>query len=162
MQTKPNRLTPGQAWEKMKTYCAYQERCQREVFGKLREASLTAMEADSIIARLIEENYLNEERFARSFARGHFRIKKWGKKKIEYSLKQKQISEYCIKKAMTEIEEDAYDSTLQKLASSKWDAVKNGTPAQRWDKTKRFLLQKGFSAQEVLAALKQLQAKTTH
>jgi regulatory protein len=161
MQTKPNRLTPGQAWEKMKTYCAYQERCQMEVFGKLREASLTAMEADILIAQLIEENYLNEERFARSFARGHFRIKKWGKKKIEYALKQKQISPYCIKLAMSEIEEDAYDHTLQKLASTKWEAVKNGTPAQRWDKTKRFLLQKGFSAQEVLAALKQLQAKTT-
>jgi regulatory protein len=159
MQTKPNRLTPAQAWEKMKTYCAYQERCQSEVFGKLREASLTAMEADTIISRLIEENFLNEERFARSFARGHFKLKKWGKKKIEYALKQKQISDYCIKKAMTEIEEDAYDNTLQKLASTKWEAVKNGTPAQRWDKTRRFLLQKGFSAQEVLAALRLLQSK---
>ncbi|HSC54700.1 MAG TPA: regulatory protein RecX [Phnomibacter sp.] len=158
MQTKPNRLTPLQAWEKMKTYCAYQERCQSEVFGKLREASLTALEADTIIARLIEENLLNEERFARSFARGHFNLKKWGKKKIEYALRQKQISPYCIKKAMEEIEEDAYDNTLLKLATAKWEAVKAGTPAQRWDKTRRYLLQKGFSPQDVLATLRNLQS----
>jgi hypothetical protein len=65
----------------MKHFCAYQERCQQEVYQKMRAASLTAEEADTIISRLIEENYLNEERFARQFAGGHFRLKKWGKQK---------------------------------------------------------------------------------
>lgn len=159
MNQRPNTLTPAQAWEKMKGWCAYQERCQQEVFQKLRQAGLTALEADTIIARLIEENYLNEERYAIQFAGGHFRQKKWGRQKILYALRQKQISEYCIKKAMQQIPEADYDETLMKLATAKWNAVKAGTPAQRWAKTKLYLLQKGFAANDVLAALQSLQKK---
>jgi regulatory protein len=159
MNHRPNTLTPAQAWEKMKSWCAYQERCQQEVYQKLRQAGLTAMEADTIIARLIEENYLNEERYAIQFAGGHFRQKKWGRQKILYALRQKQISEYCIKKAMQQIPEADYDETLLKLATAKWNAVKAGTPAQRWAKTKLYLLQKGYASSDVLAALQTLQKK---
>lgn len=159
MNQRANTLTPAQAWEKMKGWCAYQERCQQEVYQKLRQAGLTATEADIIIARLIEENYLNEERYAIQFAGGHFRQKKWGRQKILYALRQKQISEYCIKKAMQQIPAADYDETLMKLATAKWNAVKAGTPAQRWAKTKLYLLQKGYSSNDVLAALQSLQKK---
>ncbi|MCC6762141.1 MAG: RecX family transcriptional regulator [Chitinophagaceae bacterium] len=157
MQQPKDRWTPNQAWEKMKHFCAYQERCQQEVYQKMRAASLTAEEADTIISRLIEENYLNEERYARQFAGGHFRLKKWGKQKIVYALKQKQISDYCIRKAMEEIGDDAYTQALHKLARAKWAAIRTGTPAQRWAKTKLFLLQKGYLGNEVQAVLQQLQ-----
>jgi regulatory protein len=159
MNQRPNTLTPAQAWEKMKGWCAYQERCQQEVYQKLRQAGLNAMEADTIIARLIEENYLNEERYAIQFAGGHFRQKKWGRQKILYALRQKQISEYCIKKAMQQIPEADYDATLVKLATAKWNAVKTATPAQRWAKTKMYLLQKGYASSDVLATLQSLQQK---
>lgn len=159
MNQRPNTLTPAQAWEKMKSWCAYQERCQQEVYQKLRQAGLTPVEADTIIARLIEENYLNEERYAIQFAGGHFRQKKWGRQKILYALRQKQISEYCIKKAMQQIPAADYGATLMKLATAKWNAVKAGTPAQRWAKTKLYLLQKGYASNDVLAALQTLQNK---
>lgn len=157
MNERENRLTPAQAWEKMKGWCAYQERCQQEVFQKLRAAGLTPAEADTIIARLIEEDFLNEERFARQFAGGHFRLKKWGRQKIEYALRQKQVSDYCIRKAMEEIPDDDYEHTLNKLARAKWQSVRQGTPAQRWSKTRNYLLQKGFSGSAVLQVLQQLQ-----
>lgn len=150
------KFTPAQAWEKMKHWCAYQERCQQQVYQKLREAGLTETEANTTISRLIEEDYLNEERFARQFAGGHFRLKKWGKAKITYALKQKQISEYCIKKAMAEIDDNLYDETLMHLAQKKWASVKTTTPAQRWAKTRMYLLQKGYASTQVLQILQQL------
>jgi regulatory protein len=154
---KPSpKLTPAQAWEKMKHWCAYQERCQQQVFQKLREAGLNETEANTTIARLIEEDFLNEERYARQFAGGHFRLKKWGKAKIAYALRQKQISDYCINKAMAEIDNQAYDRTLQALAQKKWAAIKTGTPAQRWAKTRLYLLQKGYAPAQVLQVLQQL------
>ena len=91
-------FTPQQALQKIKHYCAYQERCHSEVKEKLYGVGLRKNEVDEIISTLIEENYLNEERFAIQFAGGHFRIKNWGRVKIKYELKQKQVSDYCIKK----------------------------------------------------------------
>lgn len=112
-------FTPQQAFQKIKQYCAYQERCHSEVKEKLYNYSLNTSEVDEIISKLIEENYLNEERFAIHFAGGKFRIKHWGKVKIKYELKQKQVSEYCIKKALGEIDAEHYYQTLVKLAQSK-------------------------------------------
>lgn len=157
MYQKQDRWTPAQAWEKMKGWCAWQERCQHDVMDKLRGAGLTAAEADTIIARLIEENYLNEERFAIQFAGGHFRMKKWGKTKIAYALRQKKISEYCIKRALADIPDEDHEAVLHKLARAKWAAVKAGTPAQRWAKTKTYLLQKGFGSSEVNRVMQWLQ-----
>ena len=93
-------LTKEQALQKIKHYCAYQERCHNEVKEKLYNLGVWKKEHDEIIATLIEENYLNEERFAIAFAGGRFRIKKWGRVKIKYELKQKQVSDYCIKKSI--------------------------------------------------------------
>jgi len=89
-------FTPQQALPKAKNYCAYQERCHSEVKDKLYGFGLNKNETEQIISTLIEENYLNEERFAISFAGGHFRIKNWGRIKIKIALKQKKVSDYCI------------------------------------------------------------------
>ena len=121
----PQKFTPQQALPKAKHYCAYQERCHSEVKNKLYGFGLNTKEADEILSKLIEENYLNEERFAIQFAGGHFRSKKWGRVKIAYALKQKQVSAYCIKKALQQIDEDDYLLTLQKAFDDKLKILKS-------------------------------------
>jgi regulatory protein len=118
------KLTPNQALPKIKQYCAYQERCHSEVKEKLYSHGLHKNDVEEIISKLIEDNYLNEERFAIHFAGGKFRIKQWGRLKIKYELKQKQVSEYCIKKALNEIDEEDYFITVQKLADTKLQSLK--------------------------------------
>lgn len=96
-------LTPEQAYPKIKHFCGYRERCHSEVKEKLYGMGLSRKDADILLSRLIEENFLNEERFAVLFAGGHFRQKKWGKQKIVYALRQKKVSEPNIKKALKEM-----------------------------------------------------------
>ncbi len=122
MQTQ--NLTPQQALPKIKQYCAYQERCHSEVKDKLYSFGLNKNEVEDLISKLIEENYLNEERFAILFAGGKFRVKQWGKVKIKYQLKQKQVSEYCIKKALAGIDTEDYLNALSKLAELKIKTMK--------------------------------------
>ena len=98
-------LTPQQALQKLKHYCAYQERCHSEVRDKLFSLGIWKRDQDAIIATLIEENYLNEERFALAYAGGKYRMKQWGRQRIRYELKQKQVSDYSIKKALKQIDE---------------------------------------------------------
>jgi regulatory protein len=112
------------AFKKIKYYCAYQERCHAEVKQKLYGYGLYKSEVELLISQLIEENYLNEERFAIAFAGGKFRVRQWGKTKIKYELKLKQVSEYCIKKALKEISAEDYEKTLQKLAAEKLESLK--------------------------------------
>src|ERR1700709_658618 len=90
-------LTREQALQKARHYCGYQERCHSEVKEKLYSLGLHKQQVEECLSQLIEENYLNEERFAQQFAGGKFRMKQWGRVKIKYELKQKQVSEYCIK-----------------------------------------------------------------
>jgi len=156
---KPDRWTPLQAAEKMMAWCAYAERSHYDARRRMLEHGLTFAEADSIISTLIQENFLNEERFAIAYARGHFRMKQWGRTKIKYALKQKQVSEYCIRQALAAIDDEAYMAVLHKLAEAKWTSAGRATPAQRWAKTRNFLLQRGFESDLVLDTLKQLQQK---
>jgi regulatory protein len=137
-------LTKEQALQKLKHYCAYQERSHSEVQSKLYDLGVRKAEHDDIIAALIEENYLNEQRFAIAFAGGKFRMKQWGKVKIEYELKQRQVSAYCIKKALKQIAEEEYLQTLQKLAEEKYAALKSEQYLVRKKKTMDYLVQKGF------------------
>src|SRR6185503_6037061 len=95
-------FTAEQATPKIKHFCAYQERCHAEVRDKLYSFGLHRKDVDGIIVVLIGDNYLNEERFAINFAGGKFRMKHWGKNKIKQRLKLKQVSDYCIKKALME------------------------------------------------------------
>ena len=137
-------LTKEQALQKLKQYCAYQERCHREVKEKLYALGVWKRDHDEIIATLIEENYLNEERFAIAYAGGKFRIKGWGRVKIKYELKQKRVSEYCIKKALKQIDESNYIDKLTKLAIEKYQSLKGEQYLIRKKKTIDYLVGRGF------------------
>ena len=137
-------LTKEQALQKLKQYCAYQERCHREVKEKLYALGVWKRDHDEIIATLIEENYLNEERFAIAYAGGKFRIKGWGRVKIKYELKQKRVSEYCIKKALKQIDESNYIDKLTKLAIEKYQSRKGEQYLIRKKKTIDYLVGRGF------------------
>lgn len=146
-----------EALQKAKQYCAYQERCHSEVKEKLYSFGMHKKEAEELLSELISDNYLNEERFAIQFAGGKFRIKQWGRIKIKYALKQKQVSEYSIKKALKAIEEKEYNKTLVKLFEQKLKtlkAEKNIFIKKR--KLQDHLLQKGFETElirKLIAAL---------
>ncbi|HSN09051.1 MAG TPA: regulatory protein RecX [Hanamia sp.] len=147
-------FTPEQALPKIKQYCAYQERCHAEVRDKLYSFGLHKNEVEEIISSLITENYLNEERFAIHFAGGKFRMKQWGKIKIKQALKFKQVSDYCIRKALKEIDAHEYEKTFQKLVQQKVKILKSEKNIFiKKRKLQDFLLQKGFETQLVQEAV---------
>jgi regulatory protein len=146
-------LTKEQAIQKLKHYCGYQERSHSEVQQKLWDLGVRRAEHDEIISTLIEEDYLNEERFARLFVGGKFRMKGWGRKKILYGLKEKGVSGYIIKTAMKEIDEEAYHSTLNSLVEKKYASLRSEQYLVRKKKTMDYLLQKGYEPELVTAAL---------
>jgi regulatory protein len=138
-------LTKEQALQKAKHYCGYQERSHNEVKEKLHLLGLWKKDVEEVISTLIEENYLNEERYAVAFAGGKFRMKNWGRVKIKYELQQKKISAYCIKKAMKEIDDEDYKKTFSKLAELKWGSLKGEKNIFiKKRKTQDYLMQKGF------------------
>ena len=143
-------FTPEQSLPKIKQYCAYQERCHSEVRDKLYSFGLHKKEVEEIISTLISENYLNEERFAVHFAGGKFRMKQWGKVKIKQALKFKQVSEYCIRKALKEIDAKEYERVFQKLADQKLKTLKGEKNIFiKKRKLQDFLLQRGFESELV-------------
>ena len=147
MNTK---LSKEQALPKIKQYCTYQERCHAEVKEKLYAFGLYKKDVEQLMSQLIEENYLNEERFAIQYAGGKFRMNQWGRIKIKYALKQKQVSDYCIKKALKEINETDYKKTLQKLAEQKLKTLKSETNIfSKKKKLQNYLLQKGYEGELV-------------
>ena len=141
---KKVRIGKDQAIQRIRHYCAYQERAQQEVRDKLYELGMTKDEVEEIMSDLIADNFLNEERFAIQFAGGHFRIKGWGKVKIQHALQQKRVSSYNIKIGLKAIDEDAYLKTLQQLATKKWNSLKGERGLSRMAKTYAFLHQRGF------------------
>jgi regulatory protein len=141
---KKVRIGKEQAIQRIRHYCAYQERAQQEVRDKLYELGMTMDEVEEIMSDLIAENFLNEERFATQFAGGHFRIKGWGRVKIQHALQQKRVSSYNIKIGLKAIDEDAYIKTLQQLATKKWNSLKGERGLNRMAKTQAFLHQRGF------------------
>ncbi len=136
-------------------YCEYQDRCQKEVRNKLYENGADKEEVGQIMTELIEQKLVDEERYARSFARGKFRIKNWGRRKIVYELKQDQISDYCIKKGLSEIDEEEYQATLEKLTEKKMpDILKDRNVFTRRAKLQRYLTQKGFENELIAEMLR--------
>ncbi|HEX8461163.1 MAG TPA: regulatory protein RecX [Segetibacter sp.] len=138
------RLTKDEALKKIKYYCSYQERCHQEVTDKLYKFGLFKSEVNEIISDIIENNYLNEERFAIQFAGGKFRIKQWGRKKIQYELQQKKVSPYLIKIALKALDEEEYNKTLLTLAQRKWKELAGEHYLARQSKSISYLLQKGY------------------
>jgi regulatory protein len=152
-------FTPEMAYPKLKQYCGYSERCHFEVREKAFGMGLSAKEVDTLLAQLIEEDYLNEERYAIQFAGGHFRQKKWGKSKIVYSLRQKRVSEQNIKRAIREIEETDYEFVLEKLAVLKWNLLKGEQVHSRQAKTSAYLLQKGYELPLIQKTIQKIRQK---
>lgn len=148
------RLTPAQALQNVKQFCAYQDRSHSEVKDRLYSFGLNTPEVDMIISELIQEDYLNEERFARSFARGKFRMKQWGRVKIKYELKQRQVSEYCIRKGLIEIDDAEYEKTLNNLLEQKSRLLKSEKNIfVKKRKLLDYLLQKGFERDLVMGVI---------
>jgi regulatory protein len=139
------RTSPEKALQKLKHFCGYQERSHAEVKQKLYSLGLLKKEVEELISRLIEEEYLNEERFARQFASGKLRIKGWGKVKIRYELKQKGVSEFCIINALKSLDETEYASGFKRIADKKWLALQSEKNIfVKKNKWQQFLLQRGF------------------
>ena len=137
-------LTYLDALEKLKKYCAYQERCQMEVRKKAYSYGLSSEEAESVITHLIRENFLNEQRFAEAYVRGKYKFKRWGRKKLELELKSRQVTSYCIKKGMAQIEPAIYFSNLVHLTEKRLPLTKGKNQAIIKQKLFRHLLGKGY------------------
>lgn len=138
---------------KIQQYCVYQDRCQQEVRNKLYEFQLSPHEIENIIALLISEKFIDELRFAESYVSGKFRIKKWGKIKIIQGLKAKYISSYCIKKAITQIDNDDYTNCIIFNLNKKFKKHKNFKPLES-QKAIQYMYSKGFETSEVIKIIK--------
>jgi len=129
-------------------YCAYQERTHQEVRDKLYSYGLYSDEVEEILTDLITENYVNEERFAKAFAGGKFRLKHWGKRKITYALQQKRVSSYCIDQALKEINDEEYEKKIKDLINKKSNEL-TGDNYMIKNKTAQFLIGKGYESEIV-------------
>lgn len=143
---KAKKSSKSDIYLRVSAFCAYQERTQQEVRDKLYGEGVNKDEIEEIIVKLIQENFLNEERFAKAYAGGKFRMKKWGKLKIRNGLKAKGLSEYCIRKGMQEIEEDDYLKTLVELLEKKSKEIKERNPLIKKNKLARYLIGKGYES----------------
>ncbi|UGU18231.1 RecX family transcriptional regulator [Sinomicrobium kalidii] len=121
--------TLDEAKRKLEHFCAYRERCHKEVVSKLQKMNMIPLAIDAVLVHLIENNFLNEGRFARSFARGKFRLKKWGKQRIVRELEWRDISAPNIREALREIDEENYMDTLHEIAEKKWEQIKESLPS---------------------------------
>jgi regulatory protein len=139
---------------RIRKYCAYQDRSQQEVRDKLYTYGLHRKEVEQIIAHLITENFLNEERFAIAYAGGKFRMKQWGRIKIKTALKQKKISDYCIRIALKQISEKDYRKTLDKLIEEKAKSVKEENPLKKKYKVAQYAISRGFEPEMVWEKLR--------
>ena len=150
-------FTIKQAIQKLEHYCAYQDRCHEEVIQKLRSMKMDQDEIDQIIVQLIADNFLNEERFACSYARGKHRIKHWGKIRIVNELKFRKISQYNINLALKEITTEEYEATFHNLAERNWESIRESNPLKKRKKFCDYVLRKGFESNLVYEKVKELE-----
>ncbi len=137
---------------KLENYCAYQERCHRDVREKLRSLGARQHDADLVIGHLIQANYLNEERFARNFARGKFRVKGWGRNRITNELKLRDISAPNIRAAMQELDAEDYEGRFAEIAQKHWETIAEKHPLKKKKKFTDYLIRKGFESDLVFKA----------
>lgn len=145
-----------EATRKLESYCAYQERCHKEVVEKLKSMRMIPEAIAQITTHLIQENYLNEERFSKSYARGKFTIKKWGKNRIVNELKLRQVSKFNIKSALAEINEEDYHRTLDELAKKRMTQISETNVQKKRKKLADYLLYRGWESNLVYEKLKEL------
>ena len=146
------RLTPDEARAKAERYCAYQDRCHQEVRRKLFDLGLRAADVDQVMARLIEDKFLDEERFARSYARGKFRIKRWGRRRIERELRARQVSRFCIRAGLSELDGFDYEGALEALLRKRAAALGDDLhPYARRQNLLEHALRKGYETEVAVA-----------
>lgn len=148
--------TAAEAKVKIASYCAYQERCQKEVRDKLYEYGLSSIEVEKLVTFMVLEGFLNEERFARAFSRGKFRLKRWGKRRIENELKLHQLNDTCIKLGLQEIDKQEYWDTLLFIAEKKWVNIPEKDPYNRKMKLVQYLTYKGFETDLIHSAIEKI------
>lgn len=142
--------------KKLEQYCAYQERCTSEILAKLKYWKVNESHFDSIISNLKEQNFLNEERFAKAYARGQFRLNKWGKRKIFFELNHKNIPDAVIQAGLTEIDDEDYRQVLKDLVLKKNGELKNKKSLNIRGKIINFAQSKGFETHLILDIVKEL------
>lgn len=158
-QDQPNkkkRLEPKEAQLKAADFCAYQERSQQEVRDKLYSYGLHQDEVEDVLSELIMADFINEERFAKAYAGGKFRMKGWGRKKIMQGLKQHRISDYCVRKGIEEIDPDAYYETLKKHAERKLPSLNGQSAYFIRGKLTQHLMMKGFEGDLIREVVEEL------
>ena len=148
------RLTKEQVLQKLRFYCRYQQRCQSEVKEKLFELGVNKRDHDELITELVKENCLNDERFAVAFANGRFKLKQWGRRKIQKGLKEKRVSDELARKALDQINNKEYIAILNKLAKEKYAALKYEQYLVRKKKTMDYLMQKGYEVDLIKEVVK--------
>ena len=149
-------FTVDEIKRKLEQYCVYQDRCHKEVEQKMREYNLIPEAKEMILLSLLKDNFLNEERFAKSFARGKFRIKHWGKQRIVQELKQRDISAYNIKSALKEIDEKEYLKTIFEITERRNDTIKEPNNYKRKKKLIDFLLRKGYETDLIFRVVNEI------
>lgn len=147
-------VSRDEALVRLQRYCAYQERSHHEVRTKLLELKIYGDDLENIIAGLISDNFLNEERFARAYARGKFRMKQWGKRRIVQGLKQHSVSDYSIRKAMEEISASNYRVTLQEVIRKKKNLLALEAGFELQNKLAQYAISRGFESELVWETLK--------
>ena len=156
MKNKRLTFTLEEAKKKLENFCVYQDRCHHEVEKKLNEMHMIPEACEVIILHLMEHDFLNEERFTKSFSRGKFKIKKWGKQRIIRELKMRDISEYNIKNGLNEIDPDEYLETLKKIAIKKRDSITEKNPYKKSQKITNFLFYRGFENNLVYEVVREI------
>lgn len=150
-------FTLAEAIQKVEKYCIYQDRCHQEVKNKLFSMHMLPETIDVIMVHLIENDFLNETRFAASFARGKHRIKDWGINRIVRELKLREISEYNIKNALKEIDIEEYICNFNSISEKHWNQIKE---TNKWIKRKKFcdfFLRKGYESDLIYQKVKELE-----
>lgn len=150
------RLTPTEALGKIQRYCAYQERSHKEVKTKLFEYGLYASQVDELISMLITDGFLNEQRFAKAYAGGKFRMKKWGRLKIKNELEFLGLTKNCIRQGLKELEDADYTKTLKSLILKKSETLADENIFRKRDKVARYAIGKGYEPELVWGLLKEL------
>jgi len=144
------------ALDRLQKYCAYQDRCHQEVRTKLIELGVFGDDLENIIVELIEEKFLDEQRFAIAYARGKFRYKKWGRIRIQRELRMRKISAYCLKKAMSEITDEDYMETLETLLLKKNEILREKNIWKRRKKLADYVISKGYESYLVWDTIKRI------
>lgn len=155
MLQKPS-FTVNQIKRKLEQYCIYQDRCHKEVEQKMKEYKLIPEARELILLDLMKDNFLNEERFAKSFARGKFKIKNWGKQRIVRELKFKDISTYNIKSALKEIDDEEYHTTIYRITENRNAVISESNIHKRKQKLIGFLMRKGFESELIYKVVNEI------